>query len=99
MDTKKLLEILNESYKKQVKPLIEKGKYLVASLEMQNILIIMQDRKRELLGVHMASGYVASARMLYEDLKKENEKGIERSMNFFEAYSAQTRLPLIIDKS
>jgi len=95
MDIKKEIEIWRKEYSEIVKPLIEKGHYHLAGLEMSNLTFVMAEKRNEVvLNVNCGLSYLATAELLKEALLNENELSVRGSQEKFEAFSAQTRLPL-----
>ena len=81
-------------YEERVKPLINSGKYFAASYELRDIHAYWQFNKLELFPkVHCGLSYFVSMGDLVDALEKATEipkDALER----FEAYQAQTKLPI-----
>ncbi|MBU1252673.1 MAG: hypothetical protein KJ905_02740 [Nanoarchaeota archaeon] len=95
MELHEEMNILRNGYKKTVKPLVERGEYMIAYFEFSNLMTIVEMRGREIISnVHMGLSYVSSAQLLRDRLLEGDKSKIESIVRMFEAYSAQTKLPL-----
>ena len=89
-----VIEGMRGRYTERVKPLIEEGKYIAAAYELKDIYAYWQFRAKELFSeVHSSLNYLGSMRTLIEKLETATEKPIN-AIETFEAYQAQTKLPL-----
>ena len=81
-------------YADVIKPMIEEGRYEEASFELRNQLFILQDfRGKVIFDVHCGISYVASMEGLIMALKTTTERP-NKTIEMFEAYAAQTSLPM-----
>ena len=94
MGVQEEIENLRERYQTRIKPLIDNEEYMIASFELGNFIMLLSERGEELTQVHMGMSFFASARLLEERLREGNKENIENVVRMFEAYSAQTTLPL-----
>jgi len=95
MDLQEELELQRRGYQECVRPLIEKGEYRSAHMEMCNLNFVMAERRKEIgLNIHCGLSYLAYASLLRDALFEGDEEAIKTRREAFEAFSAQTKLPL-----
>jgi hypothetical protein len=83
-------------YDEVIKPLIEKGMYEIAAFELSNTLFSLKTKRMDLVcRVPCGLSYLISGEMLEEKLKTaKSKKDLGDTVKRFEAYQAQTKLPL-----
>ncbi len=95
MNPKDLVNKIYENYRKTVMPLIEKGEYVEASKKIYHLIfhINKEQRYREMMMANISEGacYIASLRLLFDNLEEGDEKGIERAMGSVEIYYAKAK--------
>jgi len=95
MEIQEEVALQRKGYQENVKSLIERGAYHTAGMEMSNLTFAMAERRNDIVnGVHCGLSYLATAELLKEALLEGNERSIRGFKEKFEAFSAQTKLPL-----
>lgn len=91
------VELCRKSYEENVKPLIDQREYFAAALEFGNITFALSERRKDILTkVHSGGSYLACAQMLEKKLRTTNpHEDVSSLVEKFEAYQAQTKLPLL----
>ena len=89
------VEIVRSKYESEVKPAMENGEYELAAITLASALYIIRGREQKIMAtVHMGWSFLASASLLEKKLREGNPERIKRAQSFYEAYAAQTTLPL-----
>ena len=84
-----------EGYQNNVKPLILEKRYFPAYIGLSNLCWLMERSTSDIvIKIHSGGMFISSATVLCNRLEKSDEKGIEGTLERFEAYAAQTKLPL-----
>ena len=95
MDIGEVVAGLRERFAERVKPLIESGDYRDACSEMRDLLAEIRRYQIPIIrDVHAGNYYFYSAKLLFWELL-EGKAPSRDVLRQFEAYSAQTKLPLI----
>ena len=90
------VETLSKHYREVIRPMIDKGQYMMACFELGNVVFAMQSRQQELIReVHCGLSYISAAEVLEEHLHTATSfSDVRSAVEMFEAYAAQTRLPM-----
>ncbi len=94
MNSKYLVDKVHEGYSKRVIPLIEKGKYVEASIAVNNLVTYVnqkQERSEIMAFVKMGGSYIVALDQLLDRIKEGNKEDIETAMRSLEDYYAQTK--------
>ena len=97
MNLEQEMELYRRGYEQSVKSWIEKGEYGLAYFELGKINFILENNPQEIaLNIHMGMSLIASAESLKQKLQEGNKENIQHDLKFFEAFLAQTKLPMDI---
>ena len=89
------VEIVKHKYTNEVIPAIENKDYELAALALSSALFVTRGKEEKIiLETHSGLGFLGSAKLLEDKLREGNEGAILRAKRYFEAYAAQTTLPL-----
>lgn len=95
VNSKKIVEEINNYYSTEIREYIQSGNYEIASMEMSNLKFLANENAKEIVSdIHCGLRYISSLDMLVDALKNSDEKGIKSSQRLFEAFAAQTGLPI-----
>lgn len=88
-----IVDGLRGKYEERIKPYIVRGDFRRAHLEMDELVVYLEVRAREVgLNIHSGFGYINGAKLLRDAL--ENATNVpQEQLEYFEAMQAQTRLP------
>ena len=96
MGGKETVELIVRNYAEKVKPLLDRGEYFFAKMELGNLNDVARLETREILStVHMGGNFITVLRELEQACQESSPRPdyIDSIRAEFEVYAAQTRLP------
>lgn len=94
IDAQEIVDRLRKKYATEIKPLMQNGHYTAAGMELDTgITGILFLGEQFVIDVHSGLTLLASGKGLAKELR-EGKKPDEYTIEFFEAYLAQTKLPV-----
>jgi len=90
----RLVTAIRERYDREVKPMIERGEYELAGLQMGSDNLALREYRQEIVdSTHSGINFIAGAILLAEKLEIKDKSRIEAAQRLFESYAAQTSVP------